>query len=72
MLGLAWISTLQPTGANGVLLMSKGPLKYSHVEIFGLAVAWRSKLMVSSAGGSKRPQRYGGNAASTPTRIERK
>ncbi len=69
---MAWISTLQPTGANGVLLKSKGPLKYSHAEIFGLAVAWQSKLMVSLAWGSRRSQRDGGNVALTPARMDRK
>ncbi len=69
---MAWMRTLQPTGANVVLLKSKGPFKYSHAKIFGLAVAWQSKLMVSLAWGSRRSQKYGRNAASTPARIERK
>ena len=66
------MKTLQPMGAKGVVLKSKGPLKYSHGKIFGLAVAWQSKLLASSAWGSRRSQRYGRNAASTPARIERK
>jgi hypothetical protein len=47
-------------------------MKYSQAEIFGLIVAWRSKLTVCSAWGKRRSQRYGGNAASTLARMERK
>ena len=63
---------LQPTGAKGDMLKSKGPLKYSHAKIFGLAVAWRNTIIVSLAWGSRRSQRYRENAASTATRNERK
>ncbi len=70
--GFAWISTLQPTGAKGVSLKSNGPLKYSQADIFGLIVAWHSKLTVDLAWGVRRSQRYGRNAVSTPVRMERK
>jgi hypothetical protein len=70
--GLAWIRTLQHTRAKGVLLKSNGPLKYSQADIFGLIVAWRSRLTVNLAWGRSRSQRYGRNAASTPARMKRK
>ena len=67
------MKTLQPTGLRGVLLkFLKGPLQYSHTKIFGLAVAWQSKLMMSLAWGSRRSQRYGGTAALMAATIERK
>jgi hypothetical protein len=53
-----------------VLMKSNGPLKYSQADIFGLIVAWHSKLTVNLAWGKRRPQRYGGNVASTPERME--
>ncbi len=53
-------------------MKSNGPLKYSRADIFGLIVACCSKLTVNLAWGKMRSQRYGGNAASTPERMERK
>ncbi len=47
-------------------------MKYSQVDIFWLIVAWCSKLTVDLAWGKRRSQRYGGNTASAPARMERK
>ncbi len=69
---MAWIRTLQPTRAKGVLLKLNGPLKYSQTDIFEFIVAWCSRLTVNLAWGRRRSQRYGRNAALTPARMERK
>ena len=68
-----WIITGHPSGPRGVALyLNAAPWKYSHVDTFGLSVAWRSRLSVNLACGSSKSQRYYGKSAATPARMARK
>ena len=54
-------------GPSSVTENSNGPLRYSHADMLGLRVAWRNRLIVSSAWCNSFTPMYLGKEGSMPT-----
>ena len=64
--------TRHPIGPSGVAAKSNGPLKYSHVDMLGLRVAWLKRLRLSSAWSKSFSHMYLGKDRYTPSRMAKK
>ena len=67
-----WMTNFLPSGPNGVPTKSNGPLKYPHLEMCGLNVAWIRRLRVSSVWTRSWSHIYFGKYVSMLARTDKK
>ena len=64
--------TLQPAGASGVLLKSKGPWNWAQAESFGWILDCRGMLRVRTVCGTSESHPVAGKSSSHPWSADRK